>query len=107
MAPRKSGLESMVSVTSNDYKRVAFGGIRNLELTVTNDSRFILDKVVVQLQYLKPSEEPLKTELVQFHTISPNGSMTMRIKDTNRGIKVSYKIIDIQAGQTETAYDQR
>jgi hypothetical protein len=103
MKPRKSGLESMVSVTSNDYKRVAFGGIRNLELTVTNDSKFILDKVTVELQYLKPSEEPLKTELVQFHSVSPNGAMTMKIRDTNRGIKVLYKIIDIQAAGQETA----
>lgn len=100
---RKSGLENQVSVTSNDYKRVAFGGIRNLELTVTNDSKFILDKVTVELQYLKPSEEPLRTEMVQFNSISPNGAMTMRIRDTNRGIKVLYKIIDIQAAGQETA----
>ena len=103
MKPRKSGLESLVSVTSNDYKRVAFGGIRNLELTITNDSKFILDKVTVELQYLKPSEEPLKTELVQFHSVSPNGAMTMKIRDTNRGIKVLYRIIDIQAAGQETA----
>lgn len=100
---RKSGLENQVSVTSNDYKRVAFGGIRNLELTVTNDSRRLLDKVTVELQYLKPSEEPLKTELIQFRSISPNGSLTMRIRDTNRGIKVLYKIIDIQPAGQETA----
>jgi hypothetical protein len=100
---RKSGLENQVSVTSNDYKRVAFGGIRNLELTVTNESRHLLDKVTVELQYLKPSEEPLKTELIQFRSISPNGSLTMRIRDTNRGIKVLYKIIDIQSAQQETA----
>jgi hypothetical protein len=103
MKPRKSGLESMVSISSNDYKRVAFGGIRNLELTVTNESKFILDKVTVELQYLKPSEEPLKTELIQFHSVSPNGAMTMKIRDTNRGIKVLYKIIDIQAAGQETA----
>ena len=103
LKPRKSGLESQVSVTSNDYKRVAFGGIRNLELTVTNDSKFTLDKVTVELQYLKPSEEPLRTELIQFHSVSPNGAMTMKVRDTNRGIKVSYKIIDIQAASKETA----
>jgi hypothetical protein len=102
MAPRKGGLASLVSVTSNEYKRVAFGGIRNLELTITNDSKYVLDKVTVELNYLKPSEEPLKTELIQFHSVSPNGSMTMKIKDTNRGIKVSYKIVDIQSQQTET-----
>lgn len=103
MLPRKSGLESLVSVTSNEYKRVAFGGIRNLELTVTNDSKFVLDKVTVELNYLKPSEEPLKTELVKFLSVSPNGSVTIKIKDTNRGIKVSYRIVEIQTQQTETA----
>jgi hypothetical protein len=103
LKPRKSGLESQVSVTSNDYKRVAFGGIRNLELTVTNDSKFILDKVTVELIYFKPSEEPLRTELIQFHSVSPNGAMTMKVRDTNRGIKVSYKIIDIKAAGQETA----
>lgn len=100
--PRKSALANLVSVSSNDYKRVAFGGIRNLELTVVNDSRYVLDKVTVELQYLKPSEEPLKTELVQFHSVSPNGSLTMKIKDTNRGIKVAYRIIDIQSSQEPT-----
>jgi hypothetical protein len=103
LKPRKSGLESQVSISSNDYKRVAFGGIRNLELTVTNESKFILDKVTVELQYLKPSEEPLRTELIQFHSISPNGAMTMKVRDTNRGIKVLYRIIDIQAAGHETA----
>jgi hypothetical protein len=101
--PKKSALSNLVSISSNDYKRVAFGGIRNLELTVVNDSKFILDKVTVELQYLKPSEEPLKTEMVQFHSVSPNGSLTMKIKDTNRGIKVSYRIVDIQTSQESTA----
>lgn len=100
---RKTGLERLVSVSSNDYKRVAFGGIRNLELTVTNDSKYTLDKVTVELQYLKPNELPFRTETVQFHTVSANGSSTLRIPDTNRGIKVLYKIVDIQSMQSETA----
>ncbi len=82
-----NSLQDQVSVTSNDYKRVAFGGIRDLYLTVTNNSKFELDKVVVELQYLKPSEEPLRTEHINFKSIIPNGSATMRIPDTNRGNK--------------------
>lgn len=100
---RKTGIESLVSVTGNDYKRVAFGGIRNLELTVTNDSKYVLDKVIVELQYLKPSEEPLRTEMIEFHSVAPNGAITKRIPDTNRGIKVLYKIINVQSSQPETA----
>lgn len=97
-----SPLAGLVSVASNDYIRVAFGGIRNLELTVTNDSKYKLDKVTVELQYLKPNEEPLKTEIIQFTGISANTTVTRKIKDTNRGIKVAYKITAIQPQAAET-----
>jgi hypothetical protein len=99
MKPGKNSLHDLVSVASNDYRRVAFGGIRNLYLTVTNNSKYELDNVIVELQYLKPSEEPLRTENIKFKSIAPNASSTIRVPDTNRGIKVSYKIINIDSKQ--------
>jgi len=96
-------LEKYVSVSANNYIKVAFGGIRNLELTVTNDSKFVLDNVTVELQYMKPSEQPLRTEMIEFRSIAPNESITKRIQDTNRGMKVNYKIVDISSVQSETA----
>ncbi|WP_276502110.1 hypothetical protein [Terrimonas pollutisoli] len=96
----KTSLRDQVSVSSNDYKIVAFGGIRNLYLTVTNNSKYELDHVIVELQYLKPSEEPLRTENINFKSIAANSSATIRIPDTNRGIKVSYKIINIDSKQS-------
>lgn len=92
-------LKGLVSVVSNDYKRVAFGGIRNLLLTVTNHSPKELDEVIVELQYLKPSEEPLRTENIRFKEIGPGSSATIRVPDTNRGIKVNYRIINIRSAQ--------
>ncbi len=103
MKPGKNGLYDLVSVASNDYKRVAFGGIRNLYLTVTNNSKYELDNVIVELQYLKPSEEPLRTENIKFRSVAPNASATIRVPDTNRGIKVSYKIITIDSKQNSDA----
>lgn len=88
-----------VSISSNDYKRKAFGGIHDLQLTVSNDTKYILDRVMVQIQYLKPSEEPLKTETYQFSSVPPNGSMTIRVPDSPRGIKVAYKITQIESNQ--------
>jgi hypothetical protein len=89
-------LSNQVIVTSNDYKKVAFGGIRDLQLTVTNDSKFVLDNVTVELQYLKPSEQTLRTENIQFTSIGPKSASTVRVPDTNRGIKVIYRIISIK-----------
>lgn len=99
----KNSLKDLVSVASNEYKRVAFGGIRNLYITVTNHSKYELDDVIVELQYLKPSEEPLRTENIKFKSIAANTSATIRIPDTNRGIKVAYKIINIACKQNKDA----
>jgi hypothetical protein len=94
-------LRSEVSVKSNDYIVASFGGIRNLELTVTNDSRYPLKKVAVELQYLKPRDELLRTEIVNFYQVPANGKQTQAIKKSTRGIKVAYRIIDIDAQQAE------
>lgn len=96
-------LASQVMLRSNDYKRVAFGGIRDLRLTVTNNSNFELDQVLVELQYLKPSEQPLRTDQIKFGAIAANESSTIRIPDTNRGIKVTYRIIKINSKQAQDA----
>jgi hypothetical protein len=89
-------LYNLVSVKSNEYQKVAFGGIRDLQLTVTNDSKFILENVTVELQYIKPNELPLKTENIQFTSIGPNSTSTLRVPDTNRGIKVTFRITNIR-----------
>ncbi|HMU47392.1 MAG TPA: GYF domain-containing protein [Chitinophagaceae bacterium] len=91
-------LASMVSVSNNDYKTGAFGGIKDLQLTVTNDSKYILDKVIVQIQYLKPNEETVRTETVNFKSVPPNGSQTITVDKSNRGVKIRYKIIKIDPG---------
>lgn len=94
-----AGLGNQVSVSSNDYKRVALGGIRNLELTVTNRSKYSLDQVTVELQYIKPNDQPVKTEMIQFKSISANESATVRVPDTNRGVRVEFKIVRIGSRQ--------
>lgn len=103
-SPKINTWGNLVSVNSNDYKRVALGGIRNLELTVTNDSKKTIEKVIVELQYLKSSDSPFRTEMVEFRSIAPNGgTRTLRMPDTNRGAKVSYRIIDVQTADNATA----
>lgn len=93
----KENISSLVSVKSNDYKRGAFGGIRDLQLTVSNNSNYILDNVIVELQYLKPSEQPLKTENISFNSVAPQGSMTIAIPPSKRGVKVAFRIVKIES----------
>jgi hypothetical protein len=96
-------ISGQVSVKANNYKQRAFGGVQNLELTVTNQSAFVLDKVLVELQYLKPSEEPIKTESIVFNSVAPGGTQTIKIPDFLRGIKVKYKITNVSSTQYENS----
>jgi hypothetical protein len=96
---RPVNINKLVNVQANNYKQRAFGGVMNLELTVNNDSKFELDKVIVELQYLKPSEQPIKTEKIVFNSIEANGSKTLKIPDYLRGVKVAYRVMEIESSQ--------
>src|SRR5205814_4782129 len=95
----RRSLRELVSVRSNSYLRGAFGGIRGLELTVSNKSGFLIDEVSVELQIMKPSEQPLRTDIITFRNISANGAVTVRVPDSQRGIRVDYRITNIESKQ--------
>lgn len=84
-----------VTVLSNNYKRVPFGGIRDLRLTVYNRSDDPLEKVIVELKYMKPGDQVLKTQWIEFPAIDAKSSATLRMPDTNRGIDVTYQISSV------------
>jgi len=94
--PSRSEIASQVSVKTNDYVVAAFGGIRDLELTVKNNSKTDLDKVIVELTYLKPRDEFLRSENIAFRDIPAEGKLTIPIKKTNRGVKVSCKVVKVE-----------
>jgi len=95
--PTRSELSSQVSVKANDYVVAAFGGIRDLELTVRNNSKYDLEKVIVELTYLKPRDEFLRSENISFKDVPAEGKLTIPVKKSNRGVKVTYKVVKIEA----------
>jgi len=97
----RKNIRDFVTVKSNDYVRGAFGGIRGLELTVYNKSGYLLDEVSVELLIMKPSEQPLRTDIITFRNISANGAVTVRVPDSQRGIRVDYRITNVESKQFE------
>lgn len=81
-----------VKIVANEYKIVPFGGIRNLQLTVQNRSGEALEKVVVDVEYIKRGGGVFKTKTVEFKNIAPKSSSVLKIDDTNRGVDVAYHI---------------
>jgi len=90
-------ITSKLQLKTNEYTVAAFGGIRNLKMTLQNDSRYLLDKVSVELRYLNPEGKVVKTETIDFNFVQPGAEATVAVKKTSRGIKLDYKITSIES----------
>lgn len=90
-------IRSQVSVKTNDYSVGSFGGIKNLKLTITNHSKYELDKVAVEVQYLKPLNELLRSETVSVQSLGPGETKVIEVKKSSRGVKVSCKVTNIRS----------
>ena len=90
-------ISSLLSINPNNYIVGSFGGIRNLEMTLQNDSKYLLDKVIVELRYLNPEGVILKTENIHFQSVQPGGKETVTVKKSKRGVKIAYKITKIES----------
>lgn len=91
-------ISPLVIAKTNDYEVGSFGGIRNLQVTVKNDSRYKLDKVTVELKYLKPRDELLRTEYIYFTGVLPSAMQTQPVPKSSRGVKVTCRVVKIESG---------
>ena len=90
-------ISSKLSLKANEYVVGSFGGIRNLEITLHNDSKYLLDKVAAELQYLNPEGIILKTENIYFQSVPSGEKETVAVKKSSRGVKIIYKITKIES----------
>jgi hypothetical protein len=105
-AIKLKNLKKMVRVKSNDYRVGLFGGIEDLKLTVYNNSPHLLDKVTVQVKYLRPNGQTLHTEIFSAFAIKPESSKTISIPPRSRGVKVACKVISVQSEDFNTLLQQ-
>jgi len=93
----KTALANQISVGTNKYEVGTFGGIRNLQVTVTNRSVYSLDLVVVTVSYIQANKKTYKTENLYFRGIGPGSALMLEAPKTSRGINVQYKITSINS----------
>lgn len=90
--PEKPSLQ----LSANDYKVGLFGGISDLEITVTNPSSQPITKAAIEVEYLKPNGNVVKTQTVVAENISANSSKTISVPSSSRGVKARYRIVQIE-----------
>ena len=100
----KTAIASQVSVGANGYSVGTFGGINDLQLTVTNRSTYPLDLVVVEVQYVQANKKIYKTQSLYFHDIGPGAALMQEAPKSSRGIRVQYKITSISSKELGLSY---
>lgn len=91
----RDNLAAYFTAERNAYTYSLIGGIENLQITVNNKSKYSVDELKVRVDYIKANGGLYKTEVLDFTSIPPTSSQTLRAPDSNRGISVEYKIISV------------
>lgn len=89
-------ISSKIALKANDYNVGFFGGIKNLTLTLQNSSRYMLDKVNVELKYLNQNGKIIDTEELSFQNVKAGDAQGLQVNKSKRGVKVEYQITHIE-----------
>ena len=95
----RNNIKSYVIASSSVYNYRRIGGISNLKITVTNNTNYTLDKVIVGIAYIKQDGGIYKYEEMNFYNISPHFNMTLNAPDSDRGTHIQYEIEKISSSQ--------
>ncbi len=97
-------LFSLVGVSTGKYTVGTFGGISDLQVTVTNRSPHPLDLVVVEIQYIQANKKIFKTENLYFRNIGPGSALMQEAPKSPRGIRIEYKVTLINTKDSGLSY---
>jgi hypothetical protein len=90
---------------TNKFKVGFFGGISELEITVTNNTENLVDEVVIKIDYIKESGDLWETKDVVVNNIQPGTSKTVKAPESSRGIQIKTRITSITAKSLSFCYD--
>ena len=100
---KKVALKRQVTLTTSEFKKGVFGGINDLELKVRNRSDQHLDKVAIEVKYLKPNGDVIKTENYSIRAVAPKSTKNLVIPPSRRGVNIKYRITNIKAAEEKAS----
>ena len=77
------------------YRFSLLGGIDAFDVPVRNDTDFLLDEVVIAINYIKKSGGLFKTEKLVITNVPPHSVKVGKAPDSPRGISVDLSISNI------------
>jgi hypothetical protein len=96
-------IRKKVTIRTNNYKVRMFGGVDDLQLNVHNGSSVTLDKINVQVLFLKPNGEEVKSDSYSVYSVAPGETKILVVPPSKRGVKVKPVITGIESRQPAIA----
>jgi len=102
----KNNIADYVALSASKFNVGTFGGISDLQLTVSNTSPFTLDLVVVEVQYIQSNKKIFKTENLYYHNVNAGAAIMEEAPKSSRGVKVKYRITIISSKNLGISYTE-
>lgn len=93
----RKNIHQLLLVESSKFKTGVLGGISNLHMTISNNSRFPLDQVAIEIKYFGPEQKLVKTQTLLFNDLAPGEQKTLEAPRTSRGVTIDYAITRINS----------
>lgn len=92
----RANIYRLVSLEGSNYTvNKLFGGIKDLRLTVVNNSGYLVDMVKVKVSYIKTAGGIYKEEMVYFNRVYPHATMTLNAPESDRGTSVKVEMVSL------------
>ncbi|WP_343668504.1 hypothetical protein [Chitinophaga sp.] len=87
--------KQFIAVTNSDYRTGFLGGIKDLDVIVKNQTEFVIDNVIVSVEYLRGNGDVFKTEQYTISDIGAKGTKSVRAADSRKGQKVVVRLVSV------------
>jgi len=95
-----------ISVSTDAIIHAEVEGIKNLSLTVHNQTDKMLDEVVVKVDYITSNGKTCKSQNVTLNNIGANSAKAVAAPDSDKGICVKMEIVSMQARSFHFCYNR-
>ena len=93
----RNNITTYVTAEHSAYNFNVLGGVSNLKITVRNSSDYLIDNVKVKVIYVKADGDIWGSKIIDFNLLNPNTKTTLKVDDTDRGVKVQIEIVSIKS----------
>jgi hypothetical protein len=95
----RNNFEKYIQAVTNKYSYDPFGGITNLDIIVRNDTDYMLDEVIVNVDYIKDNKGIYKTEAITLYNIPAHQDKSVSAPNSNRGTSIAVSFENIVSKQ--------